>query len=70
MTLIPPPAPKPSGGDGRANLMDQIRAGNVSNRLHVSYASDGTKDKKQTIANKKNWMTILIYPISGKFKEG
>jgi len=27
-----PQAPKPSGGDGRANLMDQIRAGNVNLR--------------------------------------
>ena len=31
--------------------MDQIRAGNVSNHFHVSYASDGTKDKNQTIVN-------------------
>ena len=53
MTSILPSAPKPSGGDGRANLMDQIRAGNVSNHLHVSYAPDGTKDKNQTISNKK-----------------
>ena len=54
MPSIPPSAPKPSGGDGRANLMDQIRAGNVSNHLHVSYASDATKGQNQTIVNNIN----------------